>query len=73
VKDFSKLASISMNLLKKTAKFEWTDRYEKAFRELRHCLTTAPILTLLVEGNEYTVYSDVLKNGLGCVLIKKTM
>ena len=30
---------------------------------------TAPILTLLVEGIEYTVYNDASKNGQGCVLM----
>jgi len=30
-------------------------------------LTTALILTLLIGGKEYTVYSDVSKNELGCV------
>jgi len=34
-------------------------------------LTTAQILTLPIEGNEYTVYSEALKNGLDCVLMQK--
>jgi len=35
VKDFSKIASPLTNLLKKANKFEWTERCEKAFQELR--------------------------------------
>jgi len=44
---------------------------ESAFQELRQRLTIVPILTLLVEGKEYTIYSDALKNGLGCVLMRE--
>jgi len=69
VKDFSKIASTLTNLLKKTTKFEWIEKFEKAFQELRHHLTTTPILSLQVESKEYTIYSDASKNGLGCVLM----
>jgi len=46
------------------------EKCERAFQELRQQLTTAPILTLPVESKEYTIYSDTLKNGLGCVLMQ---
>ena len=49
VKDFLKIASPLTNLLKKVVKFEWTSKCEEAFRELKHRLTRAPILTLAVE------------------------
>ena len=29
------------------------------------------MLTLLVEGNEYIIYSDASKNGLGCTLLQE--
>jgi len=67
VKDFSKITSVLTNLLKKTAKFECTDKCQKYFQELRYRLTTAPFLTLPIEGKEYTVYRGASKNGLGCV------
>jgi len=35
VKDFSKIVSAFINFLKKTAKFEWIEKCEKAFQELR--------------------------------------
>ena len=57
------------NLLRKANKFEWIEKCEKAFQELRQCLTTALILTVLVDGKEYTIYSDASKNGSGCVLM----
>ena len=65
IKDFSKIASPMTNLLKKANEFEWIEKCDKAFQELRHRLTIAPILKLPMEGKEYTIYSDALKNGLG--------
>ena len=51
--------------------FVWTERCEKAFQEVRQRLTTAPILTLAMEGKEYTVYRDASKKGLGCILMQE--
>ena len=70
VNDFSKIASLWTNLLKKAIKFEWTEKCKHAFEELRQRLTTTPVSTMPIEGKEYTIYSDALKNGLGCVLIQ---
>ena len=71
IKDFSKIASPLTNLLKKVNKFEWTERCQKAFQELRQRLTTAPILTIPMEGKKYIVNSDASKNGLGYVLMQE--
>jgi len=68
-KDYSKIAPPLTNLLKKASMFEYTEKCEWAFQELRQRLTTGSILTLLVEGKEYIIYSDASKNGLGCVLM----
>ena len=70
VKKISKIASQLTNLLKKTTKFEWSDKCEEAFQELKRCLTSAPILTSPLKGKEYTIYNDASKNGLGCVLMQ---
>ena len=58
------------NLLKKTTKFERTEKCERAFQELRQHLT-APIPTFLVQGKEYTVYNNASKNVLGCALMQE--
>ena len=70
-KGFFKVASSLTNLLKNAIKLEGTNKCERAFEELGQRLTTAPILTLLVEGKKCTAYSDALKNGLGCVLMQE--
>jgi len=70
MKDFLKMASPLTNLLKKPTKFEWSNKSEEEFQEVKRHLTIMPILTLLEEGKEYTIYSDASKNGLGCVLMQ---
>ena len=52
-------------------KFLWNEECQGSFDELKACLTSAWVLTLLVMGLEYVVYSDVSRNGLGCVLIQQ--
>ena len=58
VQDFSKIALPLTNLLRKTTKFKWNDKCETTFQELKHKLTTAPVLALSVEGEEFVIYSD---------------
>jgi len=41
---FSTLASLFHDLLKKDAKYEWTDKQEQAFRGLKSRLISPPIL-----------------------------
>jgi len=68
--DFSRIATPLSRLLRKAHKFEWTDKCEASFQELKQRLMTAPIL-VVPEGNEgYAVYSDASRQGLGCVLMQ---
>jgi hypothetical protein len=57
-------------LRKKNTPFEWTEKCEESFQELKKRLTTTPILAILESGKDYTVYCDASKNGLGCVLMQ---
>ena len=54
----------------KEVKFDWDDRCEKAFQELKRRLTSAPILKVSDKGQGYTVYYDASRAGLGCVLMQ---
>ena len=56
--------------MQKKVKFEWTDKVEKSFQELKERLTTAPVLTLPDGKEGFTVYTDASKEGLGCVLMQ---
>ena len=51
-------------------KFDWDDRCEKAFQELKRRLTSAPILIVPNKGQGYIVYCDASRAGLGCVLMQ---
>ena len=70
VKNFSRIAQPITNLMKKTTKFQWDEKCEAAFQELKSRLTSAPVQTLPNESGEYEVYTDASKNGLGCVLMQ---
>jgi len=71
VQNFSKIATPLTNLTRKVTTYEWTERYEEAFQELKKRRTSAPILALPTTDREFVVYSDASRNGLGCVLMQK--
>ena len=50
VEGFSKLAGLWTHLTKKETKYEWTDKHEKAFKELKKRLTTTPVLAIPKSG-----------------------
>ena len=64
VQHFSKIATPLINLTRKVTKYEWTERCEEAFQELKKRL----ILALPNTDKDFVVYSDASRNGLGCVL-----
>ena len=70
IEDFSRLAAPMTKLTWKEVKFEWNDSCERAFQELKWRLTSAPILVVPERGQEYLVYCDASKDGLGCVLMQ---
>ena len=57
-------------MTRKEVKFEWNDPCEKAFQELKIRLTSTPILIVSERGQRYTMYHDVSKDILGCVLMQ---
>ena len=68
VKEFSVIASSLTKLLWKGVKFEWDDKCQSSFEQLKKILVQTPVLTQLTLGKEYVMYSDASKIGLGCVL-----
>ena len=70
IEDFSRIAALITRLTRKEVKFEWDDRCEEAFQELKRRLTSAPILIVSERGQGYTVYYDASRAGLGCVLMQ---
>ena len=70
VRGFFVIASPLTKLLRKGIKFEWTDKCQTSFEQLKRMLVEAPVLTQPTSGKEYTLYSDASGIGLGCVLMQ---
>ena len=64
IEDLSRLAAPLTRLTRKEVKFDWDDRCEEAFQELKRRLTLAPILIVLDKGHGYIVYCDASRAGL---------
>ena len=70
IEDFSRIAAPMTRLTRKEVKFDWDERCEEAFQELKKRLTSALILIVPDRGQGYTVYCDASRVGLGCVLMQ---
>jgi hypothetical protein len=70
IPDFSRIAKPITELLKKEAKFVWSQKCEDAFHALRQHLTTAPVLAQPDNNKPFDVYCDASGTGLGCVLMQ---
>ena len=70
VEHFSLIVALVTRLTHKGVKFEWDDECEQNFQELKNLLISAPILTLPTTRSSYVIFSDALKQGLGCVLMQ---
>src|SRR3954469_18777247 len=71
VEGFSSIARPMTQLLKKDKKFEWTDKFDASFQELKRRLISAPILIMTDITKPFDVYCDASKIGLGCVLMQE--
>ncbi|CAA0841698.1 Uncharacterized mitochondrial protein AtMg00860, partial [Striga hermonthica] len=71
IEGFFKIALPLYQLTRKSVKFEWTDRCESSFQELKKRLTTAPVLTIPNPSRSFTIFSDASRQGLGCVLMQE--
>jgi hypothetical protein len=70
IEGFLKLSGPLTTLIRKNARFVWTDECEQCFQELKRRLVTAPMLALPTESGNFIMYSDASKKGLGCVLMQ---
>ena len=70
VNGFSIIASPLTKLLRKDVKFEWNDKCQASFEQLKQLLIEAPVLTQSTAGKEYTLYSDASRISLRCVLMQ---
>ncbi|WVZ93098.1 hypothetical protein U9M48_039107 [Paspalum notatum var. saurae] len=71
VKNFSKIAQPLSKLLAKGTTFEWTNKCQFSFEELKKLLTTTPVLIMPDVQKPFIVYCDASRQGLGCVLMQE--
>nr|GFA93958.1 putative reverse transcriptase domain-containing protein [Tanacetum cinerariifolium] len=71
IEGFSKIAKPMTKLTQKNVKFEWGDKQEVAFHLLKQKLCSAPILALPKGSEDFIVYCDASKKGLGAVLMQR--
>jgi hypothetical protein len=57
-------------LQRKGIKYEWTEECDSAFIEIKRLLISVPILRVSDMENDFPVFTDALKKGLGAVLMQ---
>ena len=68
VKGFAEIVTPISELTKESIAFEWTDKCQKAFDEIKEKLMTAPILRTPDYDKEFTVTTDASDFAIGGVL-----
>ena len=71
IKDFAKLASPLTQLLKKDVVFHWSAAQQRSFQDLKHALTTAPVLSFPDFTEPFLICTDASSLGLGAVLMQQ--
>ncbi|GJZ50794.1 putative reverse transcriptase domain-containing protein, partial [Tanacetum coccineum] len=60
-----------MKLTQKNMKFDWSEKAETVFQLLKQKLCSAPILALPEGSENFVVYCDASRKGLGAVLMQR--
>ncbi|GJR33627.1 putative reverse transcriptase domain-containing protein [Tanacetum coccineum] len=71
IENFSKIAKSLTILTQKCKTFDWGEEQELAFQTLKDKLCNAPVLALPDGLEDFVVYCDTSRIGLGCVLIQR--
>eukprot|EP00253_Pinus_taeda_P017239 PITA_17239 len=71
VEGFSRVAYPITSLQKKGKAFRWTADCQRSFEQLKHLLTTTPVLCVADPEKEYVVCTDASKEGVGGVLMQE--
>ena len=65
---FAQESAVLTDLLRKDQPWTWTERQQAAFDNLKHKLTTAPVLAYPDPAKPFTVTSDASSRAIGAVL-----
>jgi hypothetical protein len=69
--NFSKIANLVTELLKKENEYVWSDACDEAFKHLKKLLTTSSVLAQPDTIKPFDVYCDAFGTGLGGVLMQE--
>ncbi|XP_073133602.1 uncharacterized protein [Henckelia pumila] len=70
IRSFLGLAVPLTSLTKKNAKYVWSQESQRSFDQLKEALNSAPVLAMPMDHEEFVVYTDASKMGLGAVLMQ---
>ena len=70
IRNFSKISAPMTALLKKDVKFDWSEKQETAFQELKHSITNAPILANPDPNLPFTVITDSSGFAIGVIIVE---
>ena len=68
IRDFAAIARQLHHLTEKTKKFHWNPEAQKAFEQLKICLTSSPILAFPSMKEQFILYTDASQFAIGAVL-----
>jgi len=71
VKDFAKLAKLLYRLVRKDKKWNWGEKQEAVFKELKRVFTVRPVLVVPDLDKKMRVEADALEYAIGGVLLMK--
>ena len=71
IPNYSKIASPLLDLTGKHASFQWSDKCQKSFEELKGALTTPPVLAFPDMSKPFILYCDASDTTFGAVLTQK--
>ncbi|GKB22812.1 putative nucleotidyltransferase, ribonuclease H [Tanacetum coccineum] len=71
IEGFSKIAKPMTKMTQENMKFDWSEKAEAAFQLLKQILCSAPILSLPEGSENFMVYCDASRKGLGAVLMQR--
>ena len=71
MQNFAQIAKPLHKLTEQNAKFKWTNECQKAFEQLRNCLSTTPILAYPDFSREFVLDTDASDTGIGAVLTQE--